>query len=405
MRGSNRRSSRTCRILFLTQDFPPDRGGIARMYGELSSRFPSGRVCVSTVASRIGGQIDPAATSQVPIVRMPFTFREARRAENIIRWARWSARYVRSRNVTLLHVGNLHPAGYIALWLNLRLGIPYVLFVHGMDLYNERRKYRKSKIKRLAARLLFGRAAAVIANSDHTAATMRGLLQGLRIKDPPPTIVVHPGTDPDRFRPCPREVGDPEPGRVPGEDPVLLSVSRLVRRKGIDTALEAVARLAPRFPHLVYVSGGSGPDRERLEGLAARLGIASRVRFLGDVQEIALPPLYASADVFVLLSREEPEQDSVEGFGIVYCEAAAAGIPIVAAHSGGVSDAVRDEETGILVPPQDPEAAARAIRYLFENRAVRQEMGGTGRRLVEEYYNWNRAAREVWDISRRLIEE
>ena len=107
----------------------------------------------------------------------------------------------------------------------------------------------------------------------------------------------------------------------------------------------------------------------------------------------------------MLLSREEPEQDSVEGFGIVYCEAAAAGIPIVAADSGGVSDAVRDEETGILVPPQDPEAAARAIRYLFENRAVRQEMGGTGRRLVEEYYNWNRAAREVWDISRRLIEE
>jgi phosphatidylinositol alpha-1,6-mannosyltransferase len=374
------------------------------MYGELSSRFPSGGVCVSTVASRICEKNDLTATTKVPIVRMPFTFREARRAENIIRWARWSGRYARSRNVTLLHVGNLHPAGYIALWLNLRLGIPYVLFVHGTDLYNERRKCRQSKIKRLAARLLFGRAAAIIANSDHTAATMRGLLGGLRIHDPPPTIVVHPGTDPDRFRPSSEGVGA-APGQDPDEGPVLLSLSRLVQRKGIDTALEAVARLAPRFPHLIYVIGGSGPDRERLEGIVAELGIASRVRFLGDVQESALAPLYASADVFVQLSREDVENDSVEGFGIVYCEAAASGVPSVAADSGGVSDAVRDAETGILVPPEDPEAAARAIGYLFENRAVRREMGRNGRRFVEEYYNWDRAAMEVWDISRRLVEE
>ncbi|MGH7565432.1 MAG: glycosyltransferase family 4 protein [Gemmatimonadota bacterium] len=382
-------------VLFLTQDFPPDRGGIARLYGELSSRFPAGRVCVSTVARRTGEEMEPAATPKVPIVRMPFTFREARRAQNIIRWVRWSARHVRSRQVTLVHVGNLHPAGYVALWLNLRLGIPYLLFVHGLDLYKEIRKCRRSKVKRLAARLLFGRAAAVVANSGHTAATARGLLEELEIKNPPPLIVVHPGTDPDRFRPS---------EKVPGEGPLLLSVARLVPRKGIDTALEAVARLAPSFPRLIYVVAGSGPDRERLERMAANLGIASRVRFLGDVQEDALPRLYAAADVFVLLAREEPEQDSVEGFGIVYCEASAAGVPIVAADSGGVSESVRDEETGILVPPKDPEAAARAIRHLIENRTVRQEMGRNGRRLVEEYYNWDRAAREVWDISRRLIQ-
>lgn len=404
MRGSNRRSRRTCRILFLTQDFPPDRGGIARLYGELSSRFPAGRVCVSTVARRTGEEMEPAATTQVPIVRMPFTFREARRAENIIRWARWSAHHVRSQQVTLLHVGNFHPAGYIALWLNLRLGIPYLLFVHGLDLYNEKRKCRQSKIKRLGARLLFGRAAAVIANSGHTAATTRGLLDELEIKDPPPTIVVHPGADPDRFRPSIEGVGEVGPGQDPDEGLLLLSVARLVPRKGIDTALEAVARLAPSFPRLIYVIAGSGPDRERLERMAAILGIASRVHFLGDVQEDALPRLYAAADVFVLLAREGLEQDSVEGFGIVYCEAAAAGVPVVAADSGGVSDAVRDEETGILVPPNNPEAAARAIRHLIENRAVRQEMGRNGRRLVEEYYNWDRAAREVWDISRRLIQ-
>ena len=348
--------------------------------------------------------MEPAATPQVPIVRMPFTFREARRAANIIRWVRWSARHVRSRQVTLLHVGDLHPAGYVALWLNLRLGIPYLLFVHGLDLYKEVRKCRRSKVKRLRARLLFGRASAVVANSAHTAGTARGLLEELEIKNPPFIIVVHPGTDPDRFRPSIEGVGEAGSEQDGSVGPVLLSVARLVPRKGIDTALEAVARLAPSFPRLIYVIAGSGPDRERLERMAASLGIGSRVRFLGDVQEEALPGLYAAADVFVLLAREEREEDSVEGFGIVYCEASAAGVPIVAADSGGVSEAVRDEETGILVPPKDPEAAARAIRYLIENRAVRQEMGRNGRRLVEEYYNWDRAAREVWDISRRLIQ-
>jgi phosphatidylinositol alpha-1,6-mannosyltransferase len=373
------------------------------MYGELSSRFPAGQVCVSTVAPRCGEELDPAATPQVPTVRMPFTFREARRAENILRWARWCARYVRSRKVTLLHVGNLHPAGYIALWLNLRFGTPYLLFVHGMDVCNERRKCGRSKIKRWGARLLFGRADAIIANSDHTAAATRGLLQRLGIGEPPPTIVVHPGTDPDCFRPSPGRAGDAQPGQRAEDWPVLLSVARLVRRKGIDTALEAVARLAPSFPHLVYVIGGSGPDRERLEGIAADLGIASRVRFLGDVEEAALPRLYASADVFVLLSREEEDHGSVEGFGIVYCEAAATGVPSVGADTGGVSEAVRNAETGILVAPSDPEAAARAIRYLLEHRAARREMGRNARRLVEEYYNWDRAATEVWDIGLRLM--
>lgn len=374
---------------------------MARLYGELSRHFPTGEVCVSTVACREGQNETSAgveAAESPRVERMPFSFRDARRAANVIRWARWSSRQVRTRHVTMLHVGNLRPPGYVAAWLNLRFGTPYLLFVHGLDLYKEVRKCRRSWVKRFRARLIFGRAMAVVANSRHTAATARALLAELGIDGPERVLVVHPGTDPDRFRPRIDGARELRSGLDPDADPVVLSVARLVPRKGIDTALEAVALLVPSFPRLLYVVAGSGPDQERLERRAAALGITSRVRFLGDVPEDTLPRLYSAADVFVLLAREEQEHDEVEGFGIVYTEAAAAGLPVVAADTGGVSDAVRGDETGILVPPADSVAAAHALRRLLEDPDLRREMGANGRRLVETYYNWDRAAREVWDI-------
>jgi phosphatidylinositol alpha-1,6-mannosyltransferase len=377
---------------------------MARLYAELTRNFPHEGVRVSTVAT--GGGVNAAGRQTtipgVPVQRMPFTFREARRSASVIRWARWSAREVRNRQITLVHVGNIRPAGYIAVWLNLRLGVPYLIYVHGADLCREERKCRDSRIKRLGSRMIFGRAKAVVANSRHTATKARQLLARLGIEDREIVRVVHPGTDPGRFRPQDPAERSARLTSRPGAGPVLLSVGRLVSRKGFDTALEAVARLAPRYPGLVYVIAGTGPDRGRLERNAASLGIASRVRFLEDVPEEALPELYAESDIFVMLSRDEPEVEEVEGFGIVYCEAAAAGLPVVAADSGGVADAVRHGVNGFLVPPRDPVAAAAALASLIDDPDLRRAMGRTGRLLVEEYYNWDRAAREVWDISRAL---
>jgi phosphatidylinositol alpha-1,6-mannosyltransferase len=377
---------------------------MARLYAELTRNFPREGVRVCTVATGGGVNTEGAQTAipGVEVQRMPFTFREARRAASVIRWARWSAREVRTGRVSLLHVGNIRPAGYVAAWLNLRLRVPYLIYVHGADLYRERRKCRESRAKRFTSRLIFGRADAIVANSRHTATMARELLTQLGIEDRGRVRVVHPGTDPGRF--LPRSDQDPCAllGLDPGAGPVVLSVGRLVSRKGFDTALEAVARLAPRYPGLVYLIAGTGPDRGRLGRNAESLGIASRVRFLEDVRENALPGLYAGSDIFVMLAREEPEVEEIEGFGIVYCEASAAGLPVVAADSGGVADAVRHGVNGFLVPPRDPVAAAAALASLIDDPALRRAMGRTGRLLVEEYYNWDRAAREVWDISRAL---
>ncbi len=161
--------------------------------------------------------------------------------------------------------------------------------------------------------------------------------------------------------------------------------------------IAALPKIAASFPEVVYVVAGGGPDRERLARLAAAAGVLDRVRFVGIVPESRLAGLYAAADVFVLPAREERAEDEIEGFGIVYCEAAAAGLPVVAGKSGGVRDAVRDGETALLVAPEVG-PVNEALSRLLADAALRQRLGEAGRRAVETYYNWERAAREAWSV-------
>lgn len=382
------------KTLFLTQDFPPDHGGIARLYGELCARFPAGDVEVVTVRATTGA----AAPHAARIHRLPFTFREAKRLDSVVRWTHWTRRRVAMGDIALVQVGNIRPTGYVAAWLHARTGVPYVLYVHGKDLMKEERKTARSWRARWTARRLFGRAAAVIANSRATAERAERLLDSLDVDPSGRVHVVHPGTDPTRFRP-----------HAPGADAwrrrldlegrrVLLSVSRLVARKGIDTALEALARIAPARPDVVHVVAGDGPERPRLEHLSDALGLTDRVRFLGPVAEAELPALYAAADLFVLPIREEPGDDEVEGFGIVFCEAAASGLPVIAGDSGGVAEAVRDGETALLVPPRDVAATAAALARLLDDEDLHRAMGHAGRHAAETYYHWDRAAAQAWAV-------
>src|SRR5207245_951545 len=123
-------------------------------------------------------------------------------------------------------------------------------------------------------------------------------------------------------------------------------------------------------------------------------GVAERVRFLSEVSERDLPALYNIATVYVGASRRA-ERIGVEGFGLALVEASACGLPVVAGNSGGIPDAVRDGETGFLVPPEDPAAFADAICRLLADKAAAQRMGQAGRRAVETYFNWDRVVRDL----------
>jgi phosphatidylinositol alpha-1,6-mannosyltransferase len=181
--------------------------------------------------------------------------------------------------------------------------------------------------------------------------------------------VIHPGT---RLFP---DLPSPQ-GRArvfgPGAEEVFvcLSLSRLVPRKGIDRVIQATALVVKQRKNFLYCIGGAGPDLARLRRLSAEHGVQKHVHFLGRVSDADLGACYANADLFVLPSRASIEPPDVEGFGIVFLEAAACGTPSLGGTSGGIPEAVLDRETGFLVDPLDPEAIAEKILELMSDRTL-----------------------------------
>ncbi|HEY7530520.1 MAG TPA: glycosyltransferase family 4 protein [Gemmatimonadota bacterium] len=401
------------RSLFVTPDFKPDRGGIAELYLNLLLRFPPGSVEVSTVAApswaRAAGWRDDVP---FPVRRERFGFREARRLQTVAAWARSARRRVRAGGHAVVQVGTLRPATPIGAWVRRTEGVPFVVYVHGKDVLHETAKVERSRLYRAAARPALGAASAWIANSRFTAGLVAELGAAAGLPDLAERVrVVRPGADPARFRPA---GGAPDAGRsLPdaaglraaelrrrldlGDRRVALTVARLMPRKGVDRTLEAVAQLAAELPDLVYVVAGDGPQRPELERRASAPDLAGRVRLLGDVEDPDVPALHRLADVFLLPSRREPG-DEVEGFGMSLVEASASGLPVIGGRSGGVPEAVREGETGLLVDGDDPRSIAAALRRLLEDPELRRRLGHAGRREVERTLNWDRAAAEAWGV-------
>jgi phosphatidylinositol alpha-1,6-mannosyltransferase len=157
-----------------------------------------------------------------------------------------------------------------------------------------------------------------------------------------------------------------------------------------------MAVLRDEFPNLRYAVVGSGIGLAQLQALARSLGVSDRVRFLTDVPDADLPPLYNSAELYLGVSR--PVELMIEGFGISLSEASACGVPVIGSSTGGIPDAVRDGETGLLVDPENPEAVAGAVRLLLRDRDLARRLGAAGRKAVESFYNWDRVAADVLRI-------
>ena len=376
------------RHLFVTQDFPPDSGGMARRHVELCRHFPPGEIAVSTVASPAGAAAD--AAESFPVSRERFDFAQAKVITNQLRWAR--SLIARRASYDVLHCGNARPVGYAVWWAAKRTRAPYLVYVNGGDVLRELVK-AKGWLKRRAARRIFGDAAGIVANSRWTATVTEDLLREIGVRRAPPIAAIDLGTDPAQFHPD-RDTGALRQRLALGSGPLLLTVARLVPHKGQDVAIEALAALASDFPGLRYLLVGGGRDRARLEALARSFGVGDRVVFAGMLTDSEIAEAYATATVYVGPSRLD-RGINVEGFGISFVEAAASGTPSVAGDSGGVRSAVRDGETGFVVPPENVKAIAAAIRTLLTDPARREAMGRAGRAAVESHCNWARVGRET----------
>lgn len=368
------------------------------MMGELAKRYPPGTLVVSTGQYPGSAEFDAALANRIDRLEIPS--RRLRTVQGLVRWSRRGARLARTIHPEFVWCGNLKPAGYPARWIRKRLGMPYGILLYGTDLLLLQHRIRRSAIKRAWARSLIGSASVLVAISRWTRLEALSLLDELGLKRSELEVRLLPlGTDPEHFRP---RVDSSSVRTRYGltERRWLLTVARLVSHKGIDTVLHVLAALRDQHPDLGYLVVGRGNRQSQLEGLARDLGVADRVRFLTNVPDSDLPALYNTAEIYLGLSR--PTDLMVEGFGISLSEASASGIPVVAGLGGGIPDAVRDGETGLLVDAEGPEAAIGAVRLLLQDRELARRLGAEGRRAVETYYNWQRVVTELAGIGHEL---
>ncbi len=361
------------------------------MMGELARRYSPGSLLVSTGAYAGGAESD--ASLPQPVDRVGIRATRLRTVNGLALWTARAARLARRHQFGFVWCGELKPAGYPAWWLARRYGVPYGVVVYGTELLLLDHKIRASRFKRWTAGGLVSGATVLVAISTWTADVARRLYQLLDRPDLAARVQLVPlGTEPAQFRPgLDTRAVRAKYGLDGG--PWLLTVARLEWHKGIDTVIRALPAVRAAHPGTRYAVVGVGPRQAELERLAGQAGLRHAVEFLGFVPDADLPAVYNVADLYVGVSRYHDLL--AEGFGISLVEASASGVAVVGGRSGGVPDAVREDETGILVDPDDPAAVANGVTRLLGDEPLRRRMGVAGRRAVETYFNWDRVSRDL----------
>ncbi|MDA8265705.1 MAG: glycosyltransferase family 4 protein [Actinomycetota bacterium] len=359
--------------LLVTNDFPPKIGGIQSLLYELWRRLPPAEVTVLTT------RFEGAATFD-----RDQAFRIVRAGSAALLPTPGLVRQIRSLSAEvgagLVVLDPALPLGLVGRWLER----PYAVLLHGAEVTVPA---RLPVAKDLLASVL-GPAEVVIAFGGYPAAEARRVLAGHQ----PRIVVIPPGVDLDRFRPlAPKER---EAARVrlglPADGPLIVSVSRLVPRKGIDVLIRAVALLRPDFPDLHLAVGGQGRDLCRLARLVRSQRLQHAVHLLGRVSEHDLPLLDGAADIWAMLCRDRWLGLEQEGFGIVFLEAAATGVPQLAGRSGGAHEAVVHGKTGLVLDdPADAAAAATALRSLLVDPSRRHSLGHAARERAEREFDYS----------------
>jgi phosphatidylinositol alpha-1,6-mannosyltransferase len=257
--------------------------------------------------------------------------------------------------------------------LQPRPRVPLVVLAHGNEYLARGWRWRRRVTKALRKTDVVVAASQFTANLVQPYATDRTVVQVLY-----PPIEPLPDAEPAALARLAELMGR--------KRPLLAGIGRLEPRKGFDKVIGALPELAQRFPDVTLAIGGDGPDRVRLEALAQDKGVGDRVVLLGRVDDAMRGALLASADLFVMPTRRA--RRSVEGYGIVYAEAAWYGVPSVAGAEGGGAEAVVDGETGCVVAGDDEAAVLRGIERLLADDTLRRRMGETAQRRVRQLGTW-----------------
>jgi phosphatidylinositol alpha-1,6-mannosyltransferase len=358
------------KLLVVTNDFPPRAGGIQQYVHALASRLPADEVVVYAPAWKGAAAFDGAQPFQI-----------ARHRTSLM----LPGPAVRSRAVEIAKAegcdtawfGAAAPLGLLAGPLRAAGVRRVVGSTHGHET-----GWAMLPGARQALRVIGRHSDAITYVSDYTRRRLG------RAFGPAPLEWLPPGVDTDLFSPAVDGAEVRARHRLTGRR-VIVCVSRLMPRKGQDMLIRALPEVRRRVPDAALLIVGGGRDMPRLQRLAVDVDCAEHVRFTGSVPWEELPAHYAAGNVFAMPSRTRFGGLDVEGLGIVYLEAAAVGLPVVAGRSGGAPEAVKAGETGLIVDGADLSALTAAIAELLQNEARATAMGAAGRAWVEHNWKWD----------------
>lgn len=371
--------------MIVTNDFPPRTGGIQTFVWENALRQPPGSVVV--YASRAPGWEQFDQRAPFPVIRDRSSMLLPTR-----RVARATSEALRAHGCSAVWFGAAAPLGLLGGALRRAGAQRIVATTHGHELGWAALPGARQLLGRIGRRV-----DVVTVLGQHTGRMLR---RAFRVGRPagPAMARLAPAVDLERF--------DDARARAPGvrarmgwdaETPVVVCVSRLVRRKGQDILIQAMPAVRRAIPGAVLVIVGRGKDEPRLRRLAARHA-ADAVVFAGAAPDAELPGWYGVADVFAMPCRTRRAGLDVEGLGIVYLEASAAASPVVGGTSGGAPEAVRDGITGMIVDGRSVTQVSSAIIQLLADPQRARAMGEAGRRWVEQDWTWSGSAARLREL-------
>jgi glycosyltransferase involved in cell wall biosynthesis len=279
----------------------------------------------------------------------------------------------------IIHAHWIIPQGFIAALAKRVTGVPYVVTTHGGDIYGMQGKFA-SVLKRYALR-----------HASHTTVVSRNIRETISRKfgEEIPTEIVPMGVDSELFHPAQKSKALREKYGIAG--PFLLFVGRLTEKKGVKYLIEAMPEVVKKFPAVILLVVGTGEQRLKLERQVHSFGIEKNVIFAGAIPNRELPAYFATADIFIGPSIQAEGGDT-EGFGLTFVEAAMSGCSVVATDVGGISDIIKDGETGFLVPEKDPHAiGAVLLKILQQDTSVNIVKEHTREQMVQKF-DWQAIA-------------
>lgn len=368
------------KILLVTLDFPPLTGGVARYLSSVCYNLPASDLVVAANIHKDANVFDN--TVNYKIIRCQMLKPKLKPQWLGCIWDFY--KIIKKQKINHIIVGNVLPLGTVIYYLQKILKFKYSVIVHGMDVALAMQIKRKAKM----AFKIYNKADVIFANSEFSKQLV--VKQGIKAEK---VMVINPGVD----------LIDEEINIIDNwqqqhnlaNKQILFSLARLVERKGFDNTLKALPAVLKQYPDLVYVIAGDGPYKSELEKIINDLNLQESVLMVGRVSEEQKHNWLQVADIFVMPSRQIDDYD-IEGFGIVYLEANFFAKPVIGGNSGGVAEAVLDNQTGLLCDPNSVEDIASKIIDLLANPAKAEMLGKNGQQRVLESFNWQ-------DLTEKII--